>query len=74
MVEDDPDYNCCYETDDTNVNPVRIIRSMKDSNISPVSNEVTGLEMGIPPSLPLPSFRSVIMFRLSLTKTFLVLG
>ena len=25
MVEDDPDYNCCYETDETNVNPVRAI-------------------------------------------------
>ncbi|XP_028398290.1 zinc finger CW-type PWWP domain protein 1-like [Dendronephthya gigantea] len=22
MVEDDPDYHCCYETDDTNVNPI----------------------------------------------------
>ena len=22
MVEDDPDYKCCYETDETNVNPV----------------------------------------------------
>jgi hypothetical protein len=22
MVEDDPDYNCCYETDESNVNPV----------------------------------------------------
>ena len=24
MIEDDPDYKCCYETDDSNVNPVRI--------------------------------------------------
>lgn len=22
MVEDDPDYKCCYETDETNVNAV----------------------------------------------------
>ena len=25
MVEDDPDYNCCYETDESDVNPVRIL-------------------------------------------------
>ena len=25
MIEDDPDYNCCYETDESNVNPVCII-------------------------------------------------
>lgn len=24
MVEDDPDYKCCYETDESNVNPVCI--------------------------------------------------
>ena len=22
MVEDDPDFNCCYEIDETDVNPV----------------------------------------------------
>ena len=29
MVEDDPDYNCCYETDETNVNPVRAITRIR---------------------------------------------
>ena len=34
MVEDDPDYNCCYETDESNVNPVCIISRIHSYSIT----------------------------------------
>lgn len=40
IVEDDPDYKCCYETDDSDVNPVGPTDAQSSETISLLSKLV----------------------------------